>query len=187
MGKKEIDRVNSILFDLVKEIRERELELQTEVYDIPRGGIMLSLTAKPTDYTETRIIRSRSLNSIKGKLISFFNDEHDEALVTDELYEWGIDIEDTMVIKTEGCIDSGLEALLDASEEGDAVFVGSIADFISSDISSILPVLDDLEEKEVMLISHLEFGCKYDELRDRIKTAKVLYDAMRGNDLYKYR
>ena len=186
--KKEEDAINSALYKIAKAIREKGMDVKTRVYDISSGEITFSLSVKASDVTEKKLVQSHSHNLLTGKTIAFINDRHDEGLVTDELEEWELDLEDVIVVRTDGDIDAGLETLFETVENGDAVFVGTVADFITDgDVSTIIDVLDDLEERKVLLISHLELGCSYDELRTRVKTAKVLTDALDGSDLYKYR
>lgn len=188
VAKKEEDAINATLSKLALISRAKGIHFQTNIYNLQSGGIMLSLEAKASGMTEARMIQSRSRELLTGKIIAFINDRHNEILVINALGGWELELEDVVVVRTDACTDAGLEKLLETVEDGNAVFISTIADFITdNDLSTIIRVLDELEERNALLISHLELGCSYEELRMRVKAAKVLTDSLDGDNLYKYR
>ena len=118
------------------------------------------------------------------RIFVFVNDYHDPDIVLKEMSLWGLGEREVEFIHTRDDVRGGFQELYDCLEEGDTVMVGTIADFLSSDtLLTVDTALDWLEELGILLISHLEFGCSYAELRARIQTAMVLEAAMNDEDL----
>lgn len=177
-------KMNGELKKLVDMLKAVGLTLNVEFVDSPKQGVAIQVSAQSTGETAKKAITSRSRMALGERIFVFVNDYHNPDLVLKEMSLWGLGEREVEFIHTGDDVRGGFQELYDCLEEGDTVMVGTIADFLSSDtLLTVDTALDWLEELGILLISHLEFGCSYAELRARIQTAMVLEAAMNDEDL----